>query len=278
MRSETLKELLISLFVALLVWFYAKMSQTYEVVMRVPVVFVNVPEGKAFLERTDTVLLKLRGSGFEIAKLKVSSPVLLYDLSGMGNSGELPVDTSHLHPRARVSIQPLFTDRVRYRLDEEVSRTVSVIPTLKGHPARGHVLYGWKVEGNVEVRGPKSVVQHLDSLPTYPIDLTGRKRDFRTTVRVFTEGLGLTTVKPGSVVVHVMIDTVVSREVPVIMGDSSFTAEIVGPRRVVEEVRRLRAFLVGDSLVIPRPEGTRIILPTKDEKGDTLQQQGHKGG
>lgn len=278
MRSETLKELLISLFVALLVWFYAKMSQTYEVVMRVPVVFVNVPEGKAFLERTDTVLLKLRGSGFEIAKLKVSSPVLLYDLSGMGNSGELPVDTSHLHPRARVSIQPLFTDRVRYRLDEEVSRTVSVIPTLKGHPARGHVLYGWKVEGNVEVRGPKSVVQHLDSLPTYPIDLTGRKRDFRTTVKVFTEGLGLSGVKPESVVIHVMIDTVVSREVPVIMGDSSFTAEIVGPRRVVEEVRRLRAFLVGDSLVIPRPEGTRIVLPTKDEKGDTLQQQGHKGG
>ncbi len=278
MRSETLKELAISLFVALLVWFYAKMSRTYEVVMRVPVVFMNVPEKKAFLEKTDTVILKVRGSGFEIAKLKVSSPYLTYDLAGTGKSGELPIDTAHLRPRARVSIQPIFTDKVRYRLDEEVSRTVSVIPTLKGHPTRGHVLYGWKVEGNVEVKGPKSVVQHLDSLPTYPIDLTGRKRDFRTTVKVFTEGLGLTTVKPESVVVHVMIDTVVSREVPVIMGDSSFTVEIVGPRRVVSEVKRLRAFQVGDSLVVPRPEGTHIILPSQDEKGDTLQQQGHKGG
>ncbi len=277
MRSETLKELVIALFVALLVWFYAKMSQTYEVVMRVPVVFVNVPEKKAFLERTDTVLLKIRGSGFEIVKLKLSPPSLTYDLSGMGKSGELPIDTAHLRPKARVSIQPLFTDKVRYRLDEEVSRTVSVMPTLKGHPTRGHVLYGWKVEGNVEVRGPKSVVQHLDSLPTYPIDLTGRKRDFRTTVRVFAEGLGLTAVEPESVVVHVMIDTVVSREVPVIMGDSSFTVEIVGPRRVVSEVKRLRAFQVGDSLVIPRPEDTRIVFPAEDEKGDTLQQQGHKG-
>lgn len=278
MSGEALKELLISLFIAVLVWFYAKMSRTYEVVVKVPVVFVGKPKNMAFLERTDTVLLKLRGSGFEILRIKLSSPHLVYDLSGLGKEGELPIDTSYLQPRAKVSLEPLFTDKVKYVLDEEASRTVAVIPTLKGKPRKGHVLYGWKVENDVRVKGPRQIVEHLDSLPTYPIDLTGRRRDFRTTVRVFTEGLGLTAVEPESVVVHIMIDTVVARKVPVVMGDSSFTVMLVGPRRVVEDVERLRAFPVGDSLIIPRPEGTQIVPLKEDEEGDTLQQPGHKGG
>jgi len=253
------------------------MSRTYEVVMKVPVVFVNVPQNMAFVERTDTVVLKVKGSGFDIIKLRLSSPRLVYDLSGVGPEGELPIDTSYLRPKVRVSMEPLFTSGVRYVLDEEVSRTVSVMPTLKGKPMKGHVLYGWKVENSVSVKGPKSIVEHLDSLPTYPIDLTGRRRDFKTTVRVFTEGLNLSSVRPGSVIVHVMIDTVITREVPVVMRDSSFTVRIEGPRRVVEGVDRLRAFPVGDSLIIPRPEGTRIILPKRDEEDDTLQQSGHKG-
>ncbi len=277
MRSETLKELLIAFSIALLVWFYAKMSRTYEVVMKVPVIFVNVPRNMAFVERTDSVVLKIKGSGFDIIRLRLSGPRLVYDLSGVGPEGELPIDTSYLRPKVRVSMEPLFTSGVRYALDEEISRTVSVMPTLKGKPMKGYVLYGWKVENNVNVKGPKSIVEHLDSLPTYPIDLTGRRRDFKTTVRVFAEGLNLSSVKPGSVIVHVMIDTVITRDVPVVLKDSSFTVKVVGPKRVVEGIDRLRAFSVGDSLIIPRPEGTQVIFPREDEKGDTLQQSGHKG-
>ncbi|NPA79867.1 MAG: YbbR-like domain-containing protein [Thermotogae bacterium] len=274
MKGENLKELFVAFLIALAVWFYAKMSREYELIVKVPVVFINVPEGKAFVERTDTVILKVKGTGFNLLRFRMFSPKLVYDLGEGKDEGILPIDTAHLMPKARVSISPLLTDGVRYKLDEEITKTVAVSPTIKGRPKRGFVLYGWEVEGNVKVKGPRVIVESLDSLPTYPIDITGRKRDFKTTVKVFTEGLGLSDVSPESVVVHIMIDSIITREVPVILQDTTLRAEVRGPRRIVEEIKKLRAFPLGDSLVIPRPEGTDVIL-LKDEGGRTEERQGH---
>ncbi|NPB03787.1 MAG: YbbR-like domain-containing protein [Thermotogae bacterium] len=269
MRGENLKELFIAFTVALIVWFYAKMNRTYEMVVRLPVVFVNVPDNFSFVDRTDTVVVRIKGSGFALLRMRILSPRLVYDLSDAKPEGSFPVDTQYLSPKVPVIFESPGT--VKYRLDKEIIKTVAVIPTLKGRPKRGYFLYGWKVENDVQVKGPKSLLENLDSLPTYPIDITGRKRDFSTTVKVFTEGLGISEVKPESVVVTILIDSIATKEVPVIFKDSSFIVILRGPSRTLARVKHLRAFPLGDSLVIPHPEDTDILTAQEDEGGDTLQ-------
>ncbi len=276
MRVETLKELTVAFVVSLTLWFYAKMNKTYEIQMKMPVEYVNVPEGMTFITKVDSVPVRVKGKGFDILKVALSRPRLVYEVPEFETSGSFPVDTAYLRPKVKVTLVPILHNKVFYEMDRETTKTVSVIPIFKGKPKKGYVFLGWSVDGMVEIRGPSKVLERTDSIPTYPIDLTGRKRDFSKTVGLFTEGMGITEVKPESVVVHVRIDTVVQVEVPVVLRDSVFTVHLIGPKRVVEDVRSLKAFDVGDSLIISKPEGTRIVIPEGDEKGDTLQQQGHK--
>lgn len=95
---------------------------------------------------------------------------------------------------------------IAFTLEPAAERRVSVQPDLRGAPA-----YGFEVSQSsvtpltVMVRGARSRVQALASLPTEPIDLTGRTESFATRAKVLAPSALVRIVGDASVDFHATI-------------------------------------------------------------------------
>jgi len=93
-----------------------------------------------------------------------------------------------------VNIQP---EVIQVKIDEVIVQKLEIEPNFLGEPAIGYRLEAGEVQQDptaVLVEGPKSQVEKLGKIKTQPIDLVGRVRSFRKTVRVETlPGLNLLT-------------------------------------------------------------------------------------
>lgn len=64
-------------------------------------------------------------------------------------------------------------------LDRRLQKSVEVIPRVTGYPRKGFVLVSSQVNpGRVQVEGPRSRLEQIESVTTEVIDLSGRSEDF----------------------------------------------------------------------------------------------------
>ena len=163
-----------------------RLDSVDERTMPVTVVLGPVPEGVTVgPPQTDPSQVRIRGASSRVstvrqvvarvnidaAALNVDRDVELVPIDDQGN--QVPsVDVDP--PRARVRIAVAF---------ELANRTLPVVPQLVGELAAGYQLTAVDVSPlTVNVAGSESVVARLDSVPTQPIDITGRTTDLAATV------------------------------------------------------------------------------------------------
>ena len=81
-----------------------------------------------------------------------------------------------------ISVEPLT---VTVNLERKVTKSVEVVPSLKGFPPPGYQLTKYSLKpSTVEVVGPRTHIDKLKSISTEDIDLTGRVADFTVQVRL----------------------------------------------------------------------------------------------
>ncbi|WP_455382165.1 CdaR family protein [Salinispira pacifica] len=81
-----------------------------------------------------------------------------------------------------ITVEPLD---VTVTLERRVSKSLEVVPSLKGFPPPGYQLAKYSLKpSTVEVVGPRSHVDKIESIHTEDIDLTGRVEDFTVQVRL----------------------------------------------------------------------------------------------
>ncbi len=83
-------------------------------------------------------------------------------------------------------------------------------------------------------------------------------RDFEIYAKIFTEGLNVK-VKPESVRIRVLIDSLATKTVPVILKGSVIRVKVQGPARIIEPINSLKGETYNDSVYIPLPENVIII-------------------
>lgn len=251
-------EIILALIIAAIVWIYAKLNQTYSFVYKIPIEYNILAKGLTLLEGVDSVIVNVSGRGINLLKFKLQKPILVYNLNGSSLEGVLYIDTSYLKPKQDVKITPLYPRIINYKLDEISKKILPVAPTIKGNPKIGYFYLGWAVSENVLVEGPKTILENLDSIPTYPIDITGKNRDFEVYVKVFTEGLNIKA-KPESIKVSILIDSLMTKEVPVVLPDTIMTAKIQGPSRIISPINSLKGKKLGDSVYVELPENVILL-------------------
>ncbi|MEO0175396.1 MAG: YbbR-like domain-containing protein [candidate division WOR-3 bacterium] len=251
-------EIVLALIIAAIIWIYAKLNQTYSFVYKIPVEYNILAKGLALLEGEDSVIVEVSGRGINLLKFRLQKPILVYSLNGSSLEGVLYIDTSYLKPKQEVGITPLYPKVINYKLDRISKKVLPVTPIVKGNPKIGYFYLGWAVSENVIVEGPKTILENLDSIPTYPIDITGKTRDFDVYTKVFTEGLNIK-VKPESVKVSILIDSLMTKEVPVVLTDTIITAKIQGPSRIVFPINSLRGKRLKDSIYVELPENVILM-------------------
>ncbi len=255
---RALVNFIFAIIVSLILWWYAKIDREYTINYKLPVEYFIAAKGLTLLEGPDTVLVSISGKGSDLIRFKLSHPKLYYTLDGSKVSGTFEINNMYLVPNLNVKITPILPKNIRYRLDEIAKKTLPVSPTIKGKPRIGYIYLGWMVEENVIAEGPKTVLMNLDSIPTYPIDITGKVRDFDVYAHIFTEGLNLK-VNPESVKVRILIDSISTKYIQVILEDTVLTLGIKGPTRIIQPINSLRGERIDDSLYIPLPENVVLL-------------------
>lgn len=183
---------IISLLLAIGLWFYAVGEESIEVNRTIPL--------EIKVENNQVSLLK---SSVRYLRVTLAAPRnLLSDLtskdikaiheikSTVKTAGEysfrlLPSDIDLPSPQIRVV--NIFPETAQVTLDELIVQKVKIKPRLAGDPAFGYKVKEDKIEidpNTILLEGPKGQLEKLASVLTEKIDLIGRIRSFRQTVGV----------------------------------------------------------------------------------------------
>ena len=214
-RHLGLKFLAIAL--ATLLWLTVAGEHVVERGLRVPVEFRNKPADLEIVgEPPAGVDVRLSGSSALLSRLAPGEVVAVLDLSGARPGSRLfHLMASEVKAPYGVEVEQVVPATLSLELERSARRTVSIVPAVEGQPAPGFVVGTVTPDPpTVDVVGPASRVEALESATTEPISIDGRRDTVRdkVTVGVADSLLRLAQAQTAQVVVEI-VPSPVEREV-----------------------------------------------------------------
>ncbi|MBI4373145.1 MAG: hypothetical protein HY585_05415 [Candidatus Omnitrophica bacterium] len=182
---------LVSLLLAIGFWFYVVSEESIEMTKTIPLELIPptdnlsvVKSSASFLEATfqsPRHLFSVLSSDLISAHHKIEGAQKAGDYSFNVGPGDFSL------PAPEIRIVKVFPSFVTVTLDEVIVKKLPVQVELAGEPA-----YGYRVDQNdieldpntVLVEGPRAILEKVDKIKTEPIQLVGRVRSFRRTVKI----------------------------------------------------------------------------------------------
>ncbi len=183
-RNFHLKAIALLLTFALYLW--VGEDRETQIIATAPLQF-SVPENHMLLKPdVDQAKVILRGRWSTLNEFdQTDLQSIVVELSKSDDERLVPIEPESVQvpPGLHVvSIEPSF---VRVDLEETVSREVAIEPRIVGRTRGSYRLGEVEVEPDkVTVSGPENVMENLGSIPTEPIDVTGRVRSFEKQVQL----------------------------------------------------------------------------------------------
>lgn len=178
-RRRTLA-ILMSVVVAFVLWFTFSMRESYSVVIEMPIVVENVPEGRALGSSPPAeARVTVQGEGWELLKIRRSPPALavrstdetINVLSSASESSRLPPG---------VVVQSVVPTTLTLDLEPRITRTLPVRLTYDVEAAELYDFTGEPtvVPDTVRVSGARSIINGLQAWPTAPLERSDVTRGF----------------------------------------------------------------------------------------------------
>ncbi len=168
---------LLSLGLALTLWFYVTSKGKTEMTLSVPLELRNIPQSLAIVgDVAGSLDIRVQGQERVLRDITVGKKVFgVLDLS-MTKAGEntVPVSPDDIRRPSGVTVMHLSLSEVSVKLEPLMRRTVRLKPVLHGSPASGFRVAKVTVSpAKITVEGPSSIINTLDVLQTMPIDIQG---------------------------------------------------------------------------------------------------------
>lgn len=178
---------IVSVFIAVLLWFVVAGEQPAERGLRVPIELQNLP---ATIEVVDlpveTVDVRVRGPSGTLSRLVAGDMVAVLDLQAARPGQRLfHLTPDHIRTPFGVEVAQVNPPTVALRFETAATRAVPVAPAVIGEVAKGFVIRDiTAVPPTVEVIGPQSAIQRLSEALTEPVSVEGAKTSVREAVTV----------------------------------------------------------------------------------------------
>ena len=175
----------LSLVAALILWFMAVGREKAEVGLTVPLEFTNIPANMVIANQVpDGISVRIRGSVAltrQVERRRLRFSLDLHGASEGINHFTLAPESLEL-PRD-IEITRMAPNSITVELEGIENKKFGLLPVIKGEPLPGFMIEDISLQPkNLELRGPKSVLEGLSILWTEPIDVT--KLDKSTTLTV----------------------------------------------------------------------------------------------
>jgi YbbR domain-containing protein len=178
---------LLSLALALLLWWAVAGQKEAERSLRAPLEFQNMPESLELIgEPPSFVDVRVKGASAMLGQLRGTELVITVDLSA-ARAGRRMFHLLPDHVRTPVGVRALAVvpATVTLTFEASASKTVPVVPTIEGEPAAGYVMGRVTASpASVEVVGPASLIRELTEAITEPVDIRGAMGRVRDTVTI----------------------------------------------------------------------------------------------
>ena len=182
---------LVSLLLAIGFWFYVVGEESIEITKMVALE-VKPPTEKLRVVKSSTRLLTVtfQSPRHMVSALSSGAVSAMHQIAGVEKPGEYsftvsPDDILLSYPQVR--IVKFFPSVVTATLDEIIVKKLAIEVDLVGEPAYGYRVDRETIEldpNAVLVEGPRAILEKMNKIETEPLQLVGRVRSFRRTVRI----------------------------------------------------------------------------------------------
>jgi len=195
-----------------LLWFTVTGERVERKILRVPIVYRNLPESLEITDQPDSVDVSVRGSYAEVSLLQ--GIAVTADLSGATpGQYDLPLRVDQVGVPPGVEVVQITPSVVPLYLERTDVRDVMVEPSIDGEPAAGFAVTSVSVDpAMVAITGPQSRLRPTITAVTERISIEGASSTLTRTVSVRVGDAQLRLVEAGRVTVTV---TIVIEPVPV---------------------------------------------------------------
>jgi YbbR domain-containing protein len=175
---------LFSLFLASLMWFAIRSGSNDQMNRTVPLLFRNIPQNMEITGGVDQVTLQLRGS-FEVLAAFPDITASI-SLAGEGPGHKvIRVSAESVDTPRGVEVFGVDPDFVEFDLEPTVRKDIEIQANIVGEPATGYFVDHHTVDPqHMQVVGPASSIDTLESLPTIPIRIDGRTESLTVSVNL----------------------------------------------------------------------------------------------
>ena len=182
---------LISLLLAIGFWFYVVGEESIEITKTIPLEILS-PNEKLSVVKSSTAFLEvtLQSPRHLFSALSSSNISASHKIEGVQKAGDYSFNLGSGDfsiPTPEIRVVKIFPSFVTVTLDEVIVKKLSIVVDFVGEPAYGYRVdqEGIELDPNaVLVEGPKTALEKIDTIKTEPIQLVGRVRSFRRSVKI----------------------------------------------------------------------------------------------
>jgi YbbR domain-containing protein len=184
-RNLGLKVLAVA--IATVLWLTVAGEHVVERSVRVPLEFRNVPESLEIVGAApQNVDVQLRGSSAVLSRLQSGDIVAVIDLARARPGSRLfHIRNDEVRAPFGVEVEQVTPPTLPLDIEKSARRSVPVAPATEGDPAPGFVVGGISANpSKVEIAGPESRVQQIESATTEPVSIAGARGRVRDSVTI----------------------------------------------------------------------------------------------
>jgi hypothetical protein len=199
----------LSLAVALGLWFAVAGEQTVERSLRVPLELRNRPDHLELVEDPPaTIEVRVRGASGLLSQLSPADVVAEVNLSTARPGRRFfTLTRSQVRAPFGVDVVDVTPGTISLRFEPTLVRHVPLVPVIDGEPAEGYVTGAVSVTPDtVEIAGPESAVLRLKEANTEPISVSGARRPIHEAVAIGLADPSLRLTSPSNAEVTVQIE------------------------------------------------------------------------
>jgi len=161
---------ILSIFIAVVVWFHVVTEKNYEQIFAIPLTFKNLKDNLIFAEAPpESLKVAIRGTGKELLVFRLGrKPTAICDLTGAGKGWkriEFSETNVILPPGSRAELKGIIEPKSTVlHIDEKIEKVLRVVPNIKGN-----VEYDVNPR-TVAVSGSRKTLQRIRIIKTEEID------------------------------------------------------------------------------------------------------------
>ena len=179
---------LLSLGIGTLLWISVSGEETVERGLRAPLELQQFPQGLEIQgEAPSTVDVRVRGTSGALSRVGAGDIVAVLDLKGVRPGNRLFAMTpEQVRSPFGVEVVQVTPSTIALALENSLTRSVPVLPSVEGSPAPGYVVVGKPilVPDHVDIVGPETAVKRATEAVTETVSVEGLHDTMRQDVTV----------------------------------------------------------------------------------------------